>query len=172
MRFLAFITFIINILGIVRDTNGISISSRSISIVEGASLHDFPIPPGKSDPTHRVDAKPDGDISWYQPTCQLGLYENEITNVEGAWWEGEPLGFGAKGPDTPYNMLCTNIKDLNPKLAGTLSAYRLTGYCECEFYAPENCAPESTRFRAYNRQDGALGADGKQDDNDILSIKC
>ncbi|KAF3316277.1 hypothetical protein TWF173_002598 [Orbilia oligospora] len=66
---------------------------------------------------------------------------------------------------------CNNLKDLNSNLPRQLSSFRVTGYCECEFFADEDCHPESSRFAAYNREDEAMWRNGK-DDNTIQSIKC
>ncbi|KAF3917224.1 hypothetical protein ABW20_dc0109341 [Dactylellina cionopaga] len=124
-------------------------------------------------------------LSFYNYTCQLGLYQNGMRNSKGARWEGYPLGDPTGNPmgyllgypdhgfqiDPLLNNHCVNLKDLNPNLPGQLSSFQLTGWCECEFFENEDCLPESTRFSAYNRGDGSLWEHGP-DDNRIRSYKC
>ncbi|KAK6344647.1 hypothetical protein TWF718_006605 [Orbilia javanica] len=119
------------------------------------------------------------------PYCLVGLWKHGFTFMDHNSWKGWPLGV----PDLdPVNGLrtywdnirenknglsgqCNNLKDINDRLPQQLSSYVVTGYCECQFFADEDCHPESFRFAAYNREDGALWKNGK-DDNTIQSIKC
>ncbi|KAF3903573.1 hypothetical protein AA313_de0202785 [Arthrobotrys entomopaga] len=140
------------------------ISSKSISLPRQAPL----LPWGSGSDDH-TGAKDYWDLTWYLATCQIGLYDSP--GFQGAWWEGLPLGEDPNEPTDPLNNVCVNIKDLHQSLAGTISSYRLTGWCQCDFFAEENCTPESGRFRASNREDSNLAEHG-HDDNTIRSFKC
>ncbi|EPS35079.1 hypothetical protein H072_11598 [Dactylellina haptotyla CBS 200.50] len=149
-------------------------STAGSPITKALSIRDGPlIPEGKSDPTVRWGAKEWNDKSWYEEFCTLGIYENGITEFRGGWWEGAPLGrvIYQNQASNPFNNNCMNVKDLQPKLDATISSYKVTGWCECEFYGGENCDEATGRFTAYNRYDPTLWLNGP-DDNAIKSIRC
>ncbi|KAK6542763.1 hypothetical protein TWF694_006704 [Orbilia ellipsospora] len=138
--------------------------SKALSLPRQAPL----LPWGSGSDDH-TGAKGYWDPSWYLATCQIGLYD--LSGFQGAWWEGQPIGSDPNEPTDPLNNFCVNVKDLHESLAGTISSFRLTGWCQCDFFAEEGCTPESGRFRAYNREDSDMAEHG-HDDNAIRSFKC
>ncbi|KAK6340073.1 hypothetical protein TWF730_001846 [Orbilia blumenaviensis] len=126
-------------------------------------------------------------LNWEGPYCQLGLWADSLGKSPKGGWAGWPLGAPDLNPFTgnaiaywdhirdnrnSLSNQCVNLMDLNTDLPGMLSSYRTTGYCECEFFAEENCVQESTRFAAYNREDREMWKNGKANDDAIKSIKC
>ncbi|KAK6496957.1 hypothetical protein TWF481_001937 [Arthrobotrys musiformis] len=119
------------------------------------------------------------------PYCMVGLWRNSFGSLDRNSWVGWALGAPDLSPEgNPHTYWdnirdnknglsgqCNNLKDLNGNLPRELSSFKVTGYCECEFFADEDCRPESSRFSAYNREDAAMWRNGK-DDNTIQSIKC
>ncbi|KAK6522969.1 hypothetical protein TWF281_002396 [Arthrobotrys megalospora] len=122
----------------------------------------------------------DGTVKFAGPYCELGLWEHGDTL--GSSWIGWPLGRPDKQNANMYwdnlrdnrngfTNQCANLKDLN-NLAKKLSSYKVSGYCECEFFAEEDCIQESTRFSAYNRYDAGIMIHGKDNNDAIQSIRC
>ncbi|KAK6342858.1 hypothetical protein TWF718_008240 [Orbilia javanica] len=144
-------------------------------LVSRQTMTEVPLPPGST------ASDGSGDLVFYGPECRLGIYEGGFRNRDGpidtgpgARWEGRPLGtiYGDERLVFPENK-CVNIKDLHPALPNQVSAYTLTGYCECRFYDHEGCPnePGEGGFTAYNREDAALWNNGP-DDNTLESFSC
>ncbi|RVD87083.1 uncharacterized protein DFL_005330 [Arthrobotrys flagrans] len=122
-------------------------------------------------------------VAFDGPYCLVGLWKNGYQLLDRDSWTGWALGKPELDGDlhSYWNNIrdnnnglsgqCNNLKDLNGNLPRQLSSFQVTGYCECEFFADEDCHPKSFRFSAYNREDAAMWRNGK-DDNMIQSIKC
>ncbi|KAJ6257701.1 hypothetical protein Dda_7489 [Drechslerella dactyloides] len=123
------------------------------------------VPPGSN------TADPATFISFYEPACSLGLWSERLRNddmrkygwKQDAQWEGHPFGDNFP-PDQ-----CVNVKDLQSNLDNSITAYRVTGYCECTFFDKQDC--DGPLFAAFNREDGALDKNGPDNDR-ISSFKC
>ncbi|KAK6496640.1 hypothetical protein TWF481_001631 [Arthrobotrys musiformis] len=134
------------------------------------------LPAGGPEPP--VQARPpSGTLDHLSPYCQLSLWQHGPGN--GASWNGFPLSYpGALPPDVKgsfnydenLNNQCVNIFELNPEnLASQISSCIVTGWCECEFFARQECL--QTLFTAANRRDDSLWDRGNVD-NRIQSYKC
>ncbi|KAF3197549.1 hypothetical protein TWF679_003116 [Orbilia oligospora] len=146
------------------------------NLVARQDAREVPLPPGST----ATDGS--ADLTFYGAECKMGLYEGSFRNQggpvdtgPGARWEGYPLGSRFIGPEPlvfPDNK-CVNIRDLHPALPNQISAYIVTGYCECRFYDHEGCPNEPGQggFSAYNREDAALWNNGP-DDNTLESFSC
>ncbi|EPS36825.1 hypothetical protein H072_9592 [Dactylellina haptotyla CBS 200.50] len=128
-------------------------------------------PPGSN--TEIIESFFDGPSE----ACKVGLYQDGFRAKNGAFWEGYPLGKW-DGGDRPSNYpnpyldnKCVNLRDLDLDLQEQLSSYTVIGWCECEFFAKDDCLSESSRFAAFNRQDREMWNNGSDDDT-IRSMKC
>ncbi|KAF3909074.1 hypothetical protein ABW21_db0202967 [Orbilia brochopaga] len=118
-------------------------------------------------------------LTWDSPQCQLGLWSNGFRNGYGKdlWWSaaliwrwstrnnGQWEGYPLSLPDNT----CIKTRDLHPKLENSITQYRLTGYCECEFFDSWDC--QGHLFNAFNRDDMQLATNGPDNDR-ISSFKC
>ncbi|KAK6522592.1 hypothetical protein TWF281_002030 [Arthrobotrys megalospora] len=133
------------------------------------------IPAGGPEPP--VQARPPaGPVSHRNASCQMSLWQH--SPGKGNSWTGWPLSYSSDPKDgfnydIHLNNQCVNLIELGPGLSREISSYKVTGWCECEFFAELNC--DHTLFSAYNRGDGSLwsrGRDEFQFDNRIQSYKC
>ncbi|KAF3919694.1 hypothetical protein ABW20_dc0106164 [Dactylellina cionopaga] len=65
--------------------------------------------------------------------------------------------------------ICWSFRGNTAKWANSISAFRVSGYCECEFFDSQNC--ENSLFKAFNRVDSDLASHGPHNDR-IESIMC
>ncbi|KAK6504183.1 hypothetical protein TWF506_002390 [Arthrobotrys conoides] len=145
-------------------------------LVTRQDAREVPLPPGST------WADGSRDLTFYGAECKMGLYEGTFRNRDGpidtgpgARWEGFPLGTRSMGPEALVfpDHKCVNIRDLHPALPNQISAFILTGHCECRFFDHEGCPnePGEGGFSAYNREDATLWSNGP--DNDRLeSFSC
>ncbi|KAF3192839.1 hypothetical protein TWF225_011629 [Orbilia oligospora] len=128
-----------------------------------------------SGPDPPVQARPPGgSVDHLNAYCQMSLWQHGPG--QGASWTGWPLssspgsisGFNF---DANLNNQCVNLFELNPSgLAGELSSYIVTGWCECEFFARVECL--HSLFSAYNRRDDTLWERKPDVDNMVQSYRC
>ncbi|RVD82701.1 uncharacterized protein DFL_007117 [Arthrobotrys flagrans] len=102
-----------------------------------------------------------GPLSFYEKECELGMFDKG-PSPDG--FTGQPLGGGDILPGP-----CLKLNDLRQGLGNTVSAYVVTGYCECEFFDDDSC--QIGLFSAFNRADFLLRTNGP-DDNKIESVRC
>ncbi|EGX49245.1 hypothetical protein AOL_s00078g278 [Orbilia oligospora ATCC 24927] len=103
-----------------------------------------------------------GPLNFYQKECEVGMFDNGPGDDFG--WSGQPLSGGHFQEGT-----CLKVNDLKPGLGNKISAYVVTGYCECEFFDDSDC--QTGLFSAFNRADSSLKSNGPHD-NMIESIRC
>ncbi|KAF3928096.1 hypothetical protein AA313_de0203092 [Arthrobotrys entomopaga] len=107
--------------------------------------------------------------------CQMGMWDHGFDNklIDGGRNthsngddDGHYQGYFIEeyGANT-----CVDLKTLHPNLPNTVSSYRVTGYCECDFYDNPGC--QDFRFSAFNREDEDLGRNGPDNDN-LESVRC
>ncbi|KAK6504194.1 hypothetical protein TWF506_002400 [Arthrobotrys conoides] len=105
--------------------------------------------------------EPMGPLAFYQKECELGMFDT-LPGSNG--WLGQPLGERDFQPGA-----CLKIDDLRQGLGNKISAYAVTGYCECEFFDDDSC--HIGLFSAFNRADLSLRSNGPHD-NMIESVRC
>ncbi|KAK6540982.1 hypothetical protein TWF694_008363 [Orbilia ellipsospora] len=114
-------------------------------------------------------------INYLTAQCQMGLWDHGFDNKLGPHdWithsdpsqDGHYQGYiiDDVGEDT-----CVDLKVLFPTLPNTVSSYRVTGYCECDFFDDPGC--NNFRFSAFNREDNSLNTNGPDNDN-LESVRC
>ncbi|TGJ66908.1 hypothetical protein EYR41_008498 [Orbilia oligospora] len=103
-----------------------------------------------------------GPLNFYQKECEVGMFDNGPGDDFG--WSGQPLSGGHF-----QEGACLKVNDLKPGLGNKISAYIVTGYCECEFFDDSDC--QTGLFSAFNRADSSLKSNGPHD-NMIESFRC
>ncbi|KAK6344957.1 hypothetical protein TWF718_006906 [Orbilia javanica] len=145
---------------------------NSLILLTPFTLPSAALPASGPDPP--VQARPpSGTVNHLDAYCQMSLWQH--SPGKGASWSGWPLSFSVNPKDgfnidENLNNQCVNLFELNPSgLAGELSSYVVTGWCECEFFARVECL--ESLFSAYNRRDDSLW-DRNNVDNRIQSYRC
>ncbi|KAK6532938.1 hypothetical protein TWF281_007109 [Arthrobotrys megalospora] len=99
----------------------------------------------------------------YQKECELGMFDYLIAPGPGSW-----SGFPFRGEGAQPGA-CFKIENLQRGLGNKISAFVVTGYCECEFFDDDSC--KSGLFSGFNRKDDSLWTNGPHN-NMIESVRC
>ncbi|KAK6336002.1 hypothetical protein TWF730_003376 [Orbilia blumenaviensis] len=131
-------------------------------------------PPGVG--SHDKDGAGLGWMAFTGPECKVGMWERGLNNELGRWELPDELLKANKPASAewyacyPFHMQGSgDCYNLNTGLAGEVSSFIVTGYCECEFFGEKDC--NNGLFGAFNRADGSLKTNGKHNDY-IQSIRC